>query len=39
MYAINHAATALVLKKNAPKVNIWLILVAVQFVEVLWGIF
>jgi len=36
MYAINHAATALILKKNAPAVPIWPLLVSVQLVEVLW---
>jgi len=39
MYAINHATTALVLKKNAPKTNIWLLLVSVQLVELLWVLF
>jgi membrane-bound metal-dependent hydrolase YbcI (DUF457 family) len=39
MYAINHATTALVLQKNAPKTNIWLLLVPVQFVELLWVLF
>src|SRR5437016_1050716 len=39
MYAINHAATALILKKNEPKINIWWLLVAVQFVELLWILF
>jgi hypothetical protein len=39
MYAINHAATALLLKKERPSVSIWPLLISVQFVEVLWIIF
>jgi hypothetical protein len=39
MYAINHAATALLLKKEKPSVSIWPLLISVQFVEVLWVIF
>ena len=39
MYAINHAATALVIKRKYPSVStIWLLL-AVQAAEVLWVIF
>jgi hypothetical protein len=36
MYAINHAATALVINKRYPSVPLFALLVAVQFVEVLW---
>ena len=36
MYAINHAAMALVIKKGYPSVPL---LIAVQFVEVLWVVF
>ena len=36
MYAINHAATALLLKKRQPSVDIWTLLVSVQLVELLW---
>jgi membrane-bound metal-dependent hydrolase YbcI (DUF457 family) len=39
MYAINHAATALILKKNAPSAPMWALLVSVQLVEILWIIF
>jgi membrane-bound metal-dependent hydrolase YbcI (DUF457 family) len=39
MYAINHAATALVLKKNGPGINIRYLLVAVQLVELFWILF
>lgn len=38
MYAINHAATALVFKKRYPSAPLFGLLVAVQFVEVLWVI-
>ena len=36
MFAINHAATALVLKRRYPTVRMAFILVAVQVVELLW---
>ena len=36
MYAINHAATALLFKKRYPDVRLLWLLLAVQFVEVLW---
>lgn len=36
MYAINHAATALLLKKKFPTTSMVLLLVAVQLVELLW---
>jgi len=36
MYAINHAATALLLKKKEPAMPIWPLLISVQLVEVLW---
>jgi membrane-bound metal-dependent hydrolase YbcI (DUF457 family) len=39
MYAINHAATALLLKKKKPAVAIWPLLVSVQLVELLWIVF
>lgn len=39
MYAINHAATALLLKKKEPAAPMWLLLISVQLVEVLWVIF
>jgi hypothetical protein len=39
MYAINHAATALVIKKGYPTVPLLPLLIAVQFVEVLWVVF
>lgn len=39
MYAINHAATALLIKKNRPKLPLWPLLIAVQLVEMLWIIF
>jgi hypothetical protein len=39
MYAINHAATALLLKKKEPSAPIWPLLISVQFVELLWIIF
>ena len=39
MYAINHAATALVIKKRYPSVPLFALLVSVQFVEVLWVVF
>ena len=39
MYAINHAATALVIKKRYPSVPLVPLLIAVQFVEVLWVVF
>ena len=39
MYAINHAATALLLRKKEPKLPLLPLLIAVQFVEVLWVLF
>jgi len=39
MYAINHAATALILKKKQPAAPILPLLISVQFVEVLWVFF
>lgn len=36
MLVINHAASALLIKKKFPGVNIFLILFAVQFTELLW---
>ena len=39
MYAINHAATALILKKKEPVAPIWPLLISVQLVEVLWVLF
>jgi hypothetical protein len=39
VYAINHAATALVFKKRYADVRLLWLLFAVQFVEVLWVIF
>jgi hypothetical protein len=39
MYAINHAATALLIKKNKPDLPLWPLLISVQLVEILWIIF
>jgi hypothetical protein len=39
VYAINHAATALLFKKKAAKSPMWTLLVSVQLVEILWVIF
>jgi hypothetical protein len=39
MYAINHAATALLLKKKEPTAPIWPLLISTQLVEVLWVLF
>lgn len=39
MYAINHAATALILKKNEPTAPIWPLLISTQLVELLWVLF
>ena len=39
MFAINHAATALVIKKAYPDVPIVWILISVQFMELLWVLF
>ena len=36
MFAINHAATALIIKKICPDVTITVILVSVQLIEILW---
>jgi membrane-bound metal-dependent hydrolase YbcI (DUF457 family) len=38
MFAINHAATALIIKKEFPNVPIILLLISVQFMEILWVI-
>ncbi len=39
MYAINHAATALLLKKKFPAAKMIWLLIAVQLIELLWIIF
>jgi hypothetical protein len=39
MYAINHAATALLLKKEEPTAPIWPLLISTQAVEILWVLF
>jgi hypothetical protein len=39
MYAINHAATALLIKKNKPALPLWPLLISVQVVEILWVLF
>jgi len=39
MYAINHAATALILKKKEPTAPIWPLLISTQLVEILWVFF
>ena len=39
MFAINHAATALIIKKIYPDVSIATILVSVQLIEILWVVF
>jgi membrane-bound metal-dependent hydrolase YbcI (DUF457 family) len=36
MFAINHAATALVIKKKYPQTPIWLLLISVQLMELVW---
>lgn len=36
MFAINHAATALIIKKRYPKAPLTWLLLSVQFVEILW---
>lgn len=36
MFAINHAATALIIKTRYPKVSLVWLLLSVQFVEILW---
>jgi hypothetical protein len=36
MFAINHAATALVVKKQYPQASLPLLLISVQFIELLW---
>src|SRR2546423_5293289 len=38
-YAISHASAALVFKKQYPRVGLWPLLIAVQFVELLWIVF
>ncbi|MEJ2143335.1 MAG: hypothetical protein P8Y24_13485 [Gammaproteobacteria bacterium] len=38
MFAINHAATALVIKKKYPQAPMWLLLISVQLMELLWVI-
>ena len=39
MYAINHAATALLIKKKHPTAPVFLLLVSVQLIEVFWVFF
>jgi len=39
MFAINHAATALVIKREFANVPILWLLISVQFMEILWTIF
>lgn len=39
MYAINHAATALLLKKRFPTARMIWLLIAVQFIELLWVLY
>lgn len=39
MYAINHAATALLIKKNAPQLPLLPLLISVQLLEVFWVFF
>ena len=36
MFAINHAATGLIIKKIYPDVPMAIILVSVQLIEILW---
>ena len=36
MYAVSHAATALVLKRRYPDASLWALLIGVQLVELLW---
>lgn len=38
MFAINHAVTALVVKKKYPQAPLWLLLISVQLMELLWVI-
>jgi hypothetical protein len=39
MYAINHAATALLIKKKEPELPLFPLLISVQLVEILWVLF
>jgi hypothetical protein len=39
MFAINHAATGLIIKKIYPDVSTTVILVSVQLIEILWVVF
>ncbi len=39
MFAINHAATALIIKKRYPKVPLVWLLLSVQFAEIVWVLF
>jgi len=39
MYAINHAATALILKKREPAAPIWPLLISTQVLELFWVLF
>lgn len=39
MFAINHAVTALIIKKRYPKVPLLWLLLSVQFIEILWVLF
>ena len=36
MFAINHAVTALVVKKKYPQAPLWILLISVQLMELLW---
>lgn len=39
MYAINHAATALLIKKKQPTAPLFLLLISVQLIELFWVLF
>ena len=39
MFAVSHAATALILKRRYPSAGLWSLLIAVQAVELLWVAF
>jgi hypothetical protein len=39
MYAINHATTALLIKKKQPEAPMWPLLISVQLVEIFWVLF
>lgn len=36
MFAVNHAATAMVIKKKYPKASLFGLLISVQFIELIW---